>query len=105
MPMVNRILEEGYSPEIHTVEEFVSKAKSIENYEKAKAYFEAMKHNMRNNNPAAANKPTSKNVYACHKMGHNGQRPAEEVPKGTPPVPRAVNNRPRFANRNKATKP
>src|SRR6266545_1522688 len=105
MPMVNRILEEGYFPEIHTVEEFVLKAKSIENYEKTKAYFEAMKCNVRNNNPAAANKPTSKNVYACHKMGHNGQRPAEEVPKGTPPAPRAVNNRPRFANRNNATKP
>jgi len=98
MPMVNRILEEGYFPEIHTVEEFVLKAKSIENYEKTKAYFEAMKCNVRNNAPAAVNRPTPKNAYACHKMGQNGQRLAEEVPKGTPLMPKAVNNRPRFAN-------
>ncbi len=81
MPMVNRILKEGYSPEIHTVEEFVLKAKSIENYEKMKAYFEAMKRNIRNNTPAVVNKPTPKNAYACHKTG---QQLAEEVPKGTP---------------------
>ncbi len=79
MPIVNRILKEGYFPEIHTVEEFILKAKSIENYEKMKAYFEAIKHNMRNNTPAAVNKPTPKNAYARHKMGQNGQRLEEEV--------------------------
>ena len=105
MPIVNRILKEGYFPEIHTVEEFILKAKSIENYEKMKAYFEAIKHNMRNNTPAAVNKPTPKNVYAHHKMGQNGQRLEEEVLKETPLTPKAVNNRPRFANRNNATKP
>src|SRR6266540_2527071 len=65
--------------------EFVSKAKSIENYEKTKAYFKAMKCNVRNNNPAAANKPTPKNVYARHirKNTLSQERP-RKYPKGCP---------------------
>ena len=79
MPLVNKILKEGYSPEVHTVEEFVLKAMSINNYEKTKTYFEAIKYNVRNSTPV--NRMAPKNVYACHKVAQNGQRLKEEAPR------------------------